>query len=57
VHARGPRHVPFVLGTLAAGPSVASVPELAGRFAEMIDVIVHLERVGDRRVVTGLQMP
>jgi pilus assembly protein CpaF len=57
VHARGPRHVPFVLGTLAAGPSVASVPELAGRFAEMIDVIVHLERVGARRVVTGLQMP
>jgi pilus assembly protein CpaF len=57
VHARGPRHVPLVLGTLAAGPSVASIPELAARFAEMIDVIVHLERVGNRRVVTGLEMP
>jgi len=57
VHARGPGHVPLVLGTLAAGSSIASVPELAARFADVVDVFVHLERVGDRRVVTALKLP
>jgi len=56
VHARGAAQAPDVLAALAARGSPATAPDLARRFRDCIDAFVHLERVGDRRIVTQLRV-
>lgn len=55
VHARSASDVLDRLVALAMQGSVAGVSELRARFVRAFDLVVHLERVGGRRIVVAIE--